>query len=264
MGNIALFFVFMVVTVLIPGPAALFTVTCAVQLGRSHFFLAPTAVSIGSFFLALATSCGLALVIAASPTLYVLVQALGAVILAFLGYRNWVSPAVSFAADSADNPASKANLRQTFVSGVLLSLTNPVLLAGLVATFPQCIDPSAPYLTQGAVLVTLCTMVVLCGASVLRVFSISRSRVSLGARSLGAFKEGKCRPILALCARHLRAPFLVKTGKPFCFKRCYDTVPFIFVFPYERTFSFLFAHCRHGSHAGTGGFVHDFLRLSVR
>lgn len=88
MGNIALFFVFMVVTVLIPGPAALFTVTCAVQLGRSHFFLAPTAVSIGSFFLALATSCGLALVIAASPTLYVLVQALGAVILAFLGYRN--------------------------------------------------------------------------------------------------------------------------------------------------------------------------------
>ena len=114
-------------------------------------------------FLGPCTSCGLALVIAASPTLYVLVQALGAVILAFLGYRNWVSPAVSFAADSADNPASKANLRQTFVSGVLLSLTNPVLLAGLVATFPQCIDPSAPYLTQATVLVTLCTMVYFAG-----------------------------------------------------------------------------------------------------
>lgn len=264
MGNIALFFVFMVVTVLIPGPAALFTVTCAVQLGRSHFFLAPTAVSIGSFFLALATSCGLALVIAASPTLYVLVQALGAVILAFLGYRNWVSPAVSFAADSADNPASKANLRQTFVSGVLLSLTNPVLLAGLVATFPQCIDPSAPYLTQATVLVTLCTMVYFAGQMFYGFLALTARGYLLGHGLWGLLKKASAVLFLALCARHLRAPFLVKTGKPFCFKRCYDTEPFVFVFPYERTFSFLFAHCRHGSHAGTGGFVHDFLRLSVR
>ena len=139
MGNIALFFVFMVVTVLIPGPAAMFTVTCAVQLGRSHFFSSPDSRE------------------------YRLV---------FLGPCHILRPCACHCR-LPDTLCSCAGARcrhprfpripQLGKSRRLFRLTNPVLLAGLVATFPQCIDPSAPYLTQATVLVTLCTMVYFAG-----------------------------------------------------------------------------------------------------
>ncbi len=154
--ELLLFFLLIVVTVLTPGPGVLYTISCGFRYGKRHMFLSPVAISLGVVITNIACAAGLGVIVATSETLYTAIQIAGGLVLVYLGYRNWTAPEVDFssAAYHAQNRADD-DTKTAFVTGLLLSITNPVLIVSLVALFPQFIHPEENYIQKATILIAI-------------------------------------------------------------------------------------------------------------
>ncbi len=159
-----LFFLLIVVTVLTPGPGVLYTISCAFRYGKRHMFLSPAAITLGVVITNVACAAGLGVIVATSQTLYTAIQIAGGLVLFYLGYRNWTAPEVDFSSATyhAQNRADD-DTKTAFVTGLLLSITNPVLIVSLVALFPQFIHPEENYIHKATLLISIYGGVCFCG-----------------------------------------------------------------------------------------------------
>lgn len=133
-----LFVVAVLVLVVTPGPDLAYVIGQSLANGRRSGVISAAGVALGSCAHTLASAVGLTAIIAASPTLFLMVKYAGALYLIWLGSRMIWSTFIR------ETPAAeKANAVPAVSTGSLLSrgfittITNPKVLLFFIAFFPQ-------------------------------------------------------------------------------------------------------------------------------
>ncbi|WP_415840639.1 LysE family translocator [Nocardiopsis rhodophaea] len=152
---------FLVAVVLIsasPGPAMALIFRRAALQGFWPSVATVLGLEMGIYLWALAAGAGLAALVAASHSLYVAIQVVGACFLVYLGIRSWASVLRErrapdrAAGDEADPPAPRASSRIAFVEGFVVQLANPKAAVFMFAFYPQFISSDQPLLPTTALL----------------------------------------------------------------------------------------------------------------
>ncbi|ASU81449.1 LysE family translocator [Nocardiopsis gilva YIM 90087] len=152
---------FLVAVVLIsasPGPAMALIFRRAALQGFWPSVATVLGLEMGIYLWALAAGAGLAALVAASHSLYLAIQIVGACFLAYLGIRSWASVLRerrmpdSAGSDEADPPAPRASSRIAFVEGLVVQLANPKAAVFMFAFYPQFISSDQPLLPTTALL----------------------------------------------------------------------------------------------------------------
>lgn len=151
---------FVVAVVLIaasPGPAvALILRRAALRGCRASV---PTAMGLeaGLYFWALAAAGGFAALVAASETAYLVLRAVGALVLLWLGVRAWRSALAErrlAREDAASETGSRGGLK-AFSEGLLVQLANPKAAVFMLAFYPQFVPADRPLFATTAGLALL-------------------------------------------------------------------------------------------------------------
>lgn len=168
MSNSLLMYAFVsLVTSLTPGAGVLYTVSNAFRFGKSNAWRSPVGNALGVAFMSAVSATGLGAVIAANALAFTAMQAGGALVLVWLGWKNWKAPAVDLArigqAGSLSAASRQLPVRRVIPSAAVLQVSNPMLIVFLLSLMPPFISRSAPYGPQAALLsaifVLICLMV---------------------------------------------------------------------------------------------------------
>lgn len=146
-----------------PGPAlALITRRAALHGTRAAV---PTilGLEVGIYLWALAAGAGLAALVAASETAYLVLRVVGAAVLIYLGVRAWRT---AWADRGDDEPAAYATSRRSsrfaFGEGAVVQLANPKAAVFMFAFYPQFVPADQPLLQATALLALLQVAVETC------------------------------------------------------------------------------------------------------
>ncbi|WP_110666465.1 LysE family translocator [Salinicola halophilus] len=180
--------------ILFPGPVALLCMSHGLRHGRRRALATVVGGALASLALMALSSLGLGAILATSETAFVVLKAVGAAYLIYLGVQAWRAPAEPMAAPGTAEETS-TDLRATrrlFAKGFTVGISNPKDLLFFGALFPNFIDLSQPQWSQFAILaltwlaVDLATMTTYAslGSTVSRWFGTSR-RVRLFNRTTG-------------------------------------------------------------------------------
>lgn len=137
------------VTVLIPGPGVIMTLTNSIRYGMRGTFGGILGIAFGAFVVAATSSTSLGILLATSSLAFTVLKLVGAAYLVHLGIRFWRSPPFKF----TEQAAHKATFGKRFLEGLSLQLTNPKAIFFFLSVLPQFIDPDANYVGQFTVLV---------------------------------------------------------------------------------------------------------------
>ena len=124
---------------LLPGPATALVVRSAALHGRRAALQVVLGNSTGILGWALASVLGISALVAASEAAFVVLKALGAVVLVYLGVQ-----ALRGTKGKAGSPARTA--RTSYMQGLLTSGANPKLAVFFIALLPQFVPAHAPVL----------------------------------------------------------------------------------------------------------------------
>lgn len=169
------------VTVLIPGPGVVMTLTNSVRYGMRGSFGGILGIAAGAFVVAAISSSSLGLLLATSSLAFSALRFIGGAYLIYLGIRFWRSPPFRL----VDQPAHRATFGKRFVEGLSLQLTNPKAIFFFLSVLPQFIEPDASYAVQFSALV--CTY----SALVVLVHSVYAMGAQRARRWLGSESGGK-------------------------------------------------------------------------
>lgn len=122
-----------------PGPSLAVVMNSSLHGGHRAGYAAATAHGTGVALYGLLTVTGLAVVIARSPNLFLLIQVGGAAYLIYLGVKSLRSSSGSL---PAGRPAGDDH-RGAALSGFLVAFLNPKLAIFMLALFSQFLDPDA-------------------------------------------------------------------------------------------------------------------------
>lgn len=128
-----------------PGPALLYAAAQTVARGRKAGLLAAFGLHIGGYFHVGAAAAGLSALFLAVPSLYLVVKAVGAGYLVWLGVRMiWRAFAVG---RDLVNPmaGTQKSGRRAFVESVTVEILNPKTALFFIAFLPQFVDPSGTF-----------------------------------------------------------------------------------------------------------------------
>ncbi|NUT97782.1 MAG: LysE family translocator [Saccharothrix sp.] len=137
------FLLALVVITIVPGPDFVLVTGNAVR-GLRLGALTALGVLTGLLVHATLATVGLSALIAAAPTALLVVKAVGAVYLLYLGVMTLRSRGAATAPPRSD--------RSVFLRGLLCDLLNPKVMLTFLSLVPQAMDPSAPPLPQAALL----------------------------------------------------------------------------------------------------------------
>jgi len=126
------------VLILTPGPDMMFVLGQALAGGARRGWAATAGIMTGAACHCLAAACGVAALLAASPTAFTALRIAGAVYLLWLGFQAlrsaWRGDGVALA------PGAPA--RQAWLQGALTNLLNPKVALFFLAFLPQFVDPA--------------------------------------------------------------------------------------------------------------------------
>lgn len=150
------------ITCITPGAGVLYTLSNAFRYGRGKAYLSPTGNAIGVAVMSLISAAGMGAVIAATPALFIGLQAIGALVLAWMGFKNWKAPAIDMSKlgklkaqeDHLTGAHEKSRL-EIVISAALLQVTNPMLIIFLLSLLPPFIHPDDDYVSRMALLLSL-------------------------------------------------------------------------------------------------------------
>jgi threonine/homoserine/homoserine lactone efflux protein len=150
-----------------PGPAlALITRRAALQGARGAL---PTILGLeaGLYVWALLAGAGLAALVAASETAYLVLRVVGAIVLIGLGVRAWRAAwgdrtSASGATEGTGAPRLRRNAWFAFSEGAVVQLANPKAAVFMFAFYPQFVPADRPLLQTTAVLALLQVAVEIC------------------------------------------------------------------------------------------------------
>src|SRR5690606_13548116 len=137
-----------------PGPDLAYVVGQSVANGRRAGVISAAGVALGSCTHALASVVGLTALIAASPTLFNVVQLAGALYLIYPGGRFILG---IFGKEQADDPRqawvrTEASLSSLLTRGFITTLTDPKVLLFFVSFFPQFVVPGGEHQVESFLL----------------------------------------------------------------------------------------------------------------
>jgi len=135
-----------------PGPSLAVVMNTALRSGRRAGYGAAIAHGLGVGLYALFTVTGLAVLIARSPALFLVIQVLGAGYLIYLGVQS-LRHAAAQEPDSEQGPTR----RHGALDGFWIAFLNPKLAVFMLALFSQFIRPEAGLLEKGIMVATVTT-----------------------------------------------------------------------------------------------------------
>ena len=153
-----------VVGVASPGPATLMILGTAMSRGRASSVALSLGVVTGSLFWGCIAAFGFVAAIKASAALFTVMKLAGGLYLFYLVFRSWRSALT--ADDSLRVPsATPPSLRRSYVSGLLLHLTNPKAPLVWLATLSAGLGDAAPlsFLVLAIILCELVAILVFVG-----------------------------------------------------------------------------------------------------
>ena len=150
------------IALVVPGPTILLVVSCALTHGRSITLALTTGVVLGDLIAMSVTLAGLGAILAASATVFTAMKWVGALYLAWMGWRMIRDSRTASASlqTFAQRPSSAA-----FRDGFVVTLLNPKSIGFFIAFVPQFVDASRPVMPQ--FLLMIVTFVGLGGINVL-------------------------------------------------------------------------------------------------
>jgi threonine/homoserine/homoserine lactone efflux protein len=163
-----------------PGPDTTLVVSNALRRGTTSAFATAWGVGAGSAVWALASTLGIAALLAASATAFTVMKLCGAAYLVYLGVRS-IREGFGKEADTPTLPRMDLANRP-FVQGLLNNLLNPKAIAIFLTALPQLVEPGDSLVRLLAMLLVYEVMVVgwLHGVG----FVVARTGRSFGASAL--------------------------------------------------------------------------------
>ena len=144
------------VATITPGPAVLLVTSHSLTQGLWRSIATILGNITGLFSMSLASVLGLSTLILLSADAFMVLKAIGALYLIYLGVRLWRNGFHLAPQTSGQSPA-KSSLGSLYLQGLLVSLTNPKAIAFTTALFPQFIDAGSPLALQFSILVATFT-----------------------------------------------------------------------------------------------------------
>lgn len=145
------------ITVLIPGPGVVMTLTNSIRYGLRGTFGGILGIAFGAFVVAAISSTSLGVILATSALAFTVLKFIGAAYLLYLGIKFWRSPPFLF----VEQPAHNATFGRRFLEGLSLQLTNPKAIFFFLSVLPQFINPSENYVFQFSALVLTYSLLVI-------------------------------------------------------------------------------------------------------
>ena len=124
---------------LVPGPDNVFVLLHAAVHGARAGLLVVLGLCSGLLFHTAAVALGLAALLATSSAALTVLKGLGAAYLLWLAWLSWRAPAGMGTGESM--PAM--GVRQTYLRGVLMNISNPKVALFFLAFLPQFVQPSS-------------------------------------------------------------------------------------------------------------------------
>jgi threonine/homoserine/homoserine lactone efflux protein len=156
------FLIASLVLAITPGPGVIYIVAHTFGQGRKAGLSSVGGIALGNLGNATVASLGLAAVLAASPTAFVIMKLAGAAYLVYLGLKTLCA---SHAAETAKRPAGSSS-SQLFCDGCIVALLNPKTALFFAALLPQFIIPGAPPLAQSLLLGCAFVCIAMCTDSI--------------------------------------------------------------------------------------------------
>ena len=125
-----------------PGPDNLFVLLQSAMYGAKAGIFVTLGLCVGVFIQTLLAAFGVAAVVAASPTLLMIIQIAGAAYLLYLAWGAWRAPVGGDDKADASKYPRLTNF-QLWRRGILMNITNPKVLIFFLAFFPQFIVKGA-------------------------------------------------------------------------------------------------------------------------
>ena len=149
-----------------PGPDNLFVLLQSAMYGARAGIFVTLGLCVGVFIQTLLAAFGVAAVVAASPTLLMIIQFAGAAYLLYLAWGAWNAPVGGESGESAKKYPRLTNFQlwrrgifltnfQLWRRGILMNITNPKVLIFFLAFFPQFIIKGS---TESQVMVQMLIM----------------------------------------------------------------------------------------------------------
>jgi threonine/homoserine/homoserine lactone efflux protein len=187
-----------------PGPDMALFLQKTLGGGRSHGFAALAGAMTGVLAHTFAAAVGLSALIAASSRLYGALRIVGALYLLWLAFG-----ALRYGAAAKLEPAGAPtiSLKRTYVTGVLINITNPKIILFFVTFLPQFIEAGDPSATQkffflGAGFVAIASLV---NAAIILIAARFVAAARSNPRAIRAFDFGVAGVMSAFAARLLLA-----------------------------------------------------------
>ncbi|WP_201592304.1 LysE family translocator [Psychrobacter fozii] len=135
---------------LTPGTDSMYIITRSISQGQTAGFYSVLGITSGILVHTLLASLGLSVLLANSPTAFMLVKYIGAGYLCYLGVKMLMSkqqPLIASSLQDSEKPKSIKPLDhwQIYKQGVLTNTFNPKVALFFLAFFPQFIDSSYAY-----------------------------------------------------------------------------------------------------------------------
>ena len=135
---------------LTPGTDSMYIITRSISQGQTAGFYSVLGITSGILVHTLLASLGLSVLLANSPTAFMLVKYIGASYLCYLGVKMLISKqppliAASLQDDEKPKPVQLLDHWQIYKQGVLTNTFNPKVALFFLAFFPQFIDASYAY-----------------------------------------------------------------------------------------------------------------------
>ncbi|MGZ5113110.1 MAG: LysE family transporter [Usitatibacter sp.] len=143
------YFVATLILSISPGPGAFSSISSGLHHGFRLGVWNGIGMQAANLILVAIVSLGLGAILLASETLFSAVKWLGVIYLIYLGIVTWRAPARGFEEDRDDHANT---VREVFMRGFFVNLTNPKGIIFFAAILPQFIEVARPQMQQYAVL----------------------------------------------------------------------------------------------------------------
>lgn len=146
--DIVTFIIGTILIILLPGPNSLYVMSIATRFGIKTGYKGALGVFVGDYILILCTVLGAATLLHTFPWIFIVLKAVGALYLSYLGIRlliasfnTWTKKSSSIEAKTDDKQADF----NPFRTALTVSLLNPKAILFYLSFFLQFVDPNYAY-----------------------------------------------------------------------------------------------------------------------
>lgn len=189
----------LVFIIIVPGPNSIYVLKTSTSSGARYGYRAALGVFTGDAILVFLSFIGVASVIKASPTLFMIVRYLGAAYLLYLGCKILYSTLKRKSQGEGEEVAVIIKSENHFVRALALSLTNPKAILFYISFFIQFVDFNyvnawVPYLVLATILELVSflylSILIFSGYLIAKFLREKKILAKLGNCTVGAFFMG--------------------------------------------------------------------------